>query len=390
MRHHRIAPASGHVSCRRGKRTATWYAKIRIPDDTKPNGWHEIKRKLGPAWLERSKPPEGYLTKRVAESALREILVEADKGHLLPVAQKRVRFEDAANEWLRFIEFDRQRKASTLDDYRSNVNHHFIPAFGHLLLHEITPDRIDAWKSKQIGKVSNRSINKWLTQLHGVFERATKVYKLPTNPVAQVERLPERYTGDLQVYTVEEVHRLVAAVSGQDQALLLTAAFAGLRRGELIGLRWADVEFEKSAIRVRGNFTHGEFGTPKSGKIRSVPMVEAVADALRELRQRNRWTNRDDLVFTLDGTYMDDSALRRRFKAAQKSAGLRSLRFHDLRHTFGTLAAEELGSNWWILREWMGHADIKTTMRYVHVTSRAGDAAILSQAFSPKPRLAAA
>ena len=101
---------------------------------------------------------------------------------------------------------------------------------------------------------------------------------------------------------------------------------------------------------------------------------------LARLSQRDRLTDEDDLVFPGErGTFLDGSALRRRYKAALKRAGLRPLRFHDLRHTFGTrmIAKADIRR----VQEWMGHADVQTTMRYLHYAPRAEDARLVAEAF---------
>ncbi len=88
-----------------------------------------------------------------------------------------------------------------------------------------------------------------------------------------------------------------AAASEQDAAIFLTAAMTGLRRGELVALRWRDIDFPGQAIRVRANYSYGELVTPKSGKIRSVPMIPDVAQALARLGQREHFTADEDPVF---------------------------------------------------------------------------------------------
>src|SRR3954451_3027857 len=113
---------------------------------------------------------------------------------------------------------------------------------------------------------------KALVLMHGIFQRARKVYGLPVNPVADVEKPSQLRSGEIQVFSPEEVMALVRAAGGeQDAALFLTAAFTGLRRGELVALRWRDVDFPRSTIRVRASFADGHLTTPKSGKVRSIP-----------------------------------------------------------------------------------------------------------------------
>jgi integrase len=178
-----------------------------------------------------------------------------------------------------------------------------------------------------------------LTCLHGVMTRAKRVWKLPRNPISDVEKPTQRHTTvELQVFTVEEIHALARdAACEQDAAVFLTAAFTGLRRGELVALRWRSVDFTRRTIRVVASYSERALSTPKSGRARSVPLAPEVAQALARLAGRGHDDHEDDLVFAgTFGEYLDGSALYRRYKTALKHAGLRDLRFHDLRHTFGT------------------------------------------------------
>jgi integrase len=196
-----------------------------------------------------------------------------------------------------------------------------------------------------------------------------------------VSSQPVARTGEIQVFSPEEVWALVrAAVSPTDAALFLTAAFTGLRLGELLALCWRDVDFTGSVIRVRASYAAGALTSPKSGKVRALPMAPDVATALARLGERKHWVGDDDLVFHgPTGSYLDGSGLRKRYKAALTAAGLRQLRFHDLRHTFGTrmIAKTDIRR----VQEWMGHADVQTTMRYLHYAPRAEDAALVAEAF---------
>ena len=110
-------------------------------------------------------------------------------------------------------------------------------------------------------------------------------------------------------------------------------------------------------------------------------MVRDIARALARVLQRDRFTGPDNFVFVgIDGRYLDGSALRRRYRAAQKQAKLRPIRFHDLRHTFGSLAVTQAESVR-ELQDWMGHADARTTARYVHYKPRKSEARRLGKAF---------
>ena len=270
-------------------------------------------------------------------------------------------FADAAAEYLRYVEHDRGRKRSTVRGYTSVINAHLLSAFGTIPVEDVTSEVIERWLADFGGSV--RSRNKLLIPLHGILGRARKVWRLGANAAAEVEKFPSRPSGEIQVFSPEEVWSLVwAAANAQDAAIYLTAAFTGLRMGELLAPCWRDVDFSGSVLRVRASYYLGALTTPKSGKVRSVPMAPAVATALAALGQRGDWTGDDDLVFPGDtGSHLDASALRRRYKAALAAAKLRPLPFHDLRHTFGTrmIAKADIRR----VQEWMGHADIQTTMR---------------------------
>ncbi|MGH2850675.1 MAG: tyrosine-type recombinase/integrase [Solirubrobacteraceae bacterium] len=368
-----IQPPSGHVFRVERQRGPVWYAKYRLPDG------RQVQRKVGPAWTGRGRPAAGFLTKRTAEAWLADLLGEARRGTLPGMIQTGATFADAAAEYLRYAEHDRGCKPSTLQGYGSAIRAHLLPEFGALPIESVTTEGIERW----IATVdrSARTRNKLLILLHGILGRARRLYRLPGNAVDGVEKFRQRGSGDIEVFSPEEVLALVrAADSEQDAAIYLTAAFTGLRRGELLALRWRDVDFAGSVIRVRASFAAGALTTPKSGRVRSVPMASGVARVLAQLGQRGSLTENDDLVFVGElGGYVDGSALRRRYDATLTRAGLRRLRFHDLRHTFGTrmIAKADIRR----VQEWMGHADVQTTMKYLHYTPRAEDAALVDEAF---------
>jgi integrase len=198
-----------------------------------------VQKKIGPVWSERGRPPAGYFTKRTAEAWLQEVLVQACHGTLPGMRSGGATFLEAAEEWLRFIAQDRERKPSTIRDYRSVLNAHLLPAFSDRPLDSIAVDEIELWRGSLSG-LSNRSKNKLLIQLHGIFRRAQRVYGLDANPLARVEKHPLRSSGDIQVLVPEEVWALVRAAALElDGAIFLTAAFTGLRMGELLALRCA-------------------------------------------------------------------------------------------------------------------------------------------------------
>jgi integrase len=157
----------------------------------------------------------------------------------------------------------------------------------------------------------------------------------------------------------------------------------GLRQGELLALRWRDVDWMASRLRVRRNFVRGEFGTPKSRRSsRSVPLADRVSVELDLLHRETHYGGDDDLVFGHPhlGKPVDRSKLLKRFKSAARRAALRDVRFHDLRHTFGTRIAAA-GVPMRALQEWMGHRDFKTTLIYADYAPSTQERELVERAF---------
>ena len=382
-------PATGYVFRVERQRGPQWYLKYRAQGQ-------QVQKRLGPAWSGKGRPPAGYYTKRTAEAELRKTLGDADRG--IGIAPRTgATFADVAEAWYRHGANEGGKrgepwKPSTKRDYRSALDRHLLPAFGDRRIETITTATIEAWRADRManGKLPRRTAQKLLAILHAIFERARRSYRLPTNPARDVERLAIVYRSeDFDFYSPEEVLALVrAAETEQDGAIYLTAAFTGLRMGELLALRIRDIDFEAEALRVFRSVDIREgVGTTKGGRGRTVPMIPEVATALARQLQRDRFTGRDDFAFPNEvGRYLDGSALRRRYKAAQKRAELRPLRFHDLRHSFGSIAVTRAESTR-ELQAWMGHADARTTERYTHYKARTGEARRLAGAFAVKPVL---
>jgi integrase len=353
------------------------------------------KKLLGKAWVkphgktargaagwrtaDGRKPDDTWLTPKEAEDALR-VLLEDIRKKAGPRKGGNVTFQQACDDWLAYIEHERRRKPSTLADYRRTVKGALVPAFGgRTLVANITTERIDAYREKLLvaGKLSPRTIQKNLVLLHGIMKRARRRGWIDHNPAAEAERVFVRRSGDFNVLEPEQVFAIARATeTPMLGALIIVAAFTGLRTGELRSLRWQDVDFGRRSVFVRRNYAGGEEGTPKSERVRSVPLVDQAAVALDELSRREHFTDPDDLVFCReDGRRLAVDVPRHTFYAALEATGMGHLRkrdqpivFHDLRHTFGTLAVQVFPLT--DVKAFMGHQDISTTMIYVHHVPR--------------------
>jgi integrase len=319
------------------------------------------------------------------------ILTDARRGAIPdPGASSNRTFGDAVAEWLRYVEHEKGLRVTTLGDYQRTAHAALVPSFGEdTPLDSITASTIDAYRAQLLaeGRLSRRTIQKQLVLLHGVLKRARKLEWIRENPAEQAERVTVQRTGEFNVLSAVQVEVVAAKAAPLYAAAITVAAYAGLRTGELRGLRWRDVDWARSTLRVQRNVpVHGEAGAPKSGKVRSVPLMDDAAKALDGLSRRERFTGPDDLVFASEtGGVLGEDALRHALYDAMENAGIdrksfparQGFTFHDLRHTFGTLAAQV-----WPLHDvqaFMGHADIQTTMRYAHHVPKHDAAAQLTE-----------
>jgi integrase len=390
------AHATGHVEIRDRGGGPVFYAKLKLPDGTQP------RRRLGRVWTKRSRPPAGYLTRAQAEARLQAILAGDDS--MVNLSPSRVTFKAACEERLRYLRDDKQRKRSTMADYSNVIDHDVLPYFGEdTPVEDIDTHDVDALKDHLLTRVSHRTAQKILVILHGVMARAKRKGWITVNPCEDAEKVTVKRTDDFNVLSVEEVHAVASeAASELLRAVFLTAAFTGLRMGELLALRWRHIDFASRILHVQRNYVEGEEDTPKSHRRRSVPVSDQAVVVLEALSRREHFTGPDDLVLCDEvGHHLDDNTVRDEFYAALERAGLGHLRyveppshanpkgvmrddpivFHDLRHTFGTQCAAR-GIDLRKIQAWMGHADIQTTMRYLHYVPAHDDAARLTAAFT--------
>jgi integrase len=144
-------------------------------------------------------------------------------------------------------------------------------------------------------------------------------------------------------------------------------------------LRWRDVDFTGHALTISGAISGVVESSTKSGRARRVPLPDQAGAALDRLSKRGDYTSADDRVFcNVFGRTLDGSALRRRFKRARDAVGLRPLRFHDLRHTYGSLLAAG-GVDLVTIQAAMGHSAITTTSRYLHARPASEQAALFTR-----------
>ncbi len=352
-----------------------WYGKWYA------NG-QRVKRKIGP---KRQRGSREGLTRAQAERELQR-RVESERA----VVRSGLAVKDAARLYMEHLEHVLERKPSTVGNYRSMLHRHLEPYFGERPLERVTPEDIRRFlAAKKNEGLATKTVTNCLVFIHGLFAFAVKREWIRANPVAAVDRPRAPLADpDIRYLNLEELEALLRAVADDylgptEHAVYLTAAMTGLRQGELIALRWMDVDWQSSRIRVRRNYTRSQFGTPKSRRSsRSVPMTDRVAGELERHFQVSAFQADEDLALCHPhtGQPLDASKLRKRFKVALARAGLRSVRFHDLRHTFGTHCAAA-GVPLRTLQEWLGHRDFATTLIYADYAPSSQEAELIERVF---------
>jgi integrase len=374
---------TGSLSVRRDSAgRETWYGRYRAAGRL-------VRRRID---LKRQPGGSIGMTRKQAEVALRR-LMDAE-GWAVPTVE-RLTVSEAGERFVSHIEAQ-GRKRSTLQDYRSALRIHLAPFFAGRSLDSVTPRDVELFMaSRRAAGKSPKSIRNWLSLLHSIFAHAEKRGWARGNPVKHVDkpRAPDT-DADVRYLDEAELEALLRAVpddplGGVDRVLYLVAAMTGLRQGELLALRWRDVDWVAARVRVRRSFVRGEFGAPKSRRAtRSVPLAERVAQELERHYQRSAFRADNDLVFGHPqlGSVLDRSKVLKRFKAALRAGEVREVRFHDLRHTFGTRMAGA-GVAMRTLQEWMGHRDFKTTLIYADYAPSAHEADLIERAFRSEPEM---
>jgi integrase len=274
-------------------------------------------------------------------------------------------------------------KPSSVESKEKLLRVHILPRLGDLRLDEVTyaviedfkialaQRRINIDKSYRKSKIdpkskrtlSAKTINNVLTVLRRMLVVARKRGLIASVP--EFEWL-KNVKPEFDFLDYDEAERLVNAATGEWRTMILVALRTGMRHGELIGLRWEDVDLVAGRITVRQNIVGGHVGTPKSGKPREIPLGDEVRATLKAHRHL-----RGPLVFcTTAGNELDTVATRGPLWFACKKAGLRQIGWHVLRHTFASHLVMR-GATMTAVQELLGHSSIVITMRYAHLAPEA-------------------
>lgn len=344
----------------------TWSANFTGPDPERPGLTRRYRVALGPEVRTRSEAEAAEARLRVASEA------PPSRSSAGARASAGETIDAYATRWLAYVAL--HQKPSTLRLYTIIVDRWIRPQLGEVPLVDLDAVTIDAWKAWAKAEVPPRGM-KFLNECIGVLSsmctRAVKWRLLAANPCDQVERFAAP-APDFDYYTEAEASAWLAKCSEILPRMLpmfLLGFRTGLRCGELISLRWADVDLVSARIHVRTSITKGTVAgvvgpcetTPKSGKGRHVDLSPDVVEALRGARHPG-----ERVFVTGHGTTWSRDALRHPWERVTRASGLRDITIHGMRHSYASQLVTA-GAPLVYVQHQLGHSTSRMTERYAHL-----------------------
>lgn len=284
--------------------------------------------------------------KREAEHALAIRKAEILQGRFQIRQPSRTTFADFAESYMVYA---KANKRSWLRDHTSLT--HLLPVFGAKKLGDITTHAIEAYKIKRLERVKPATVNREIVLLKHMFNLAINWGKAMVNPVRGIRLLREAALPE-RILTREEITKVLAVCSDYFKPIVLTALHTGMRKMEILTLKWAQVDLETRVITILFS---------KSGRIRKIPINAILYDVLTGLKEKSA----SEYVFTCRRTKLPPGSIRTAWLTAIRKSGIMHCRFHDLRHTFASHLVAS-GVDLITVKELLGHSEIKMTTRYAH------------------------
>jgi len=293
----------------------------------------------------------GFFTKEQARNALAKLrleLLNESLGFKRPGNGERIPFEKFANEWLEI--YSKQNKRSWARDELSV--RHLKRFFGGKILQDIGPEDIERFKAARKAEgVTPATVNRELACLKTIFNKAIEWGRVESSPAAKVKKFREQNQKE-RILTENEARRLLEACGPGLRPIIIIGLNTGMRKDEILALKWANIDFAKAHIFIEDS---------KSGRSRYVPMNLQVYKVLKSLPRKG------DYIFFNPETKDRIKDVKTAFRAACRRAGIKGLRFHDLRHSAASWMVEA-GVDLVTISKILGHASIQMTMRYAHPT----------------------
>ena len=324
------------ITSKNRKITEYWYVEVPKP------GGGKFKRSIGKV---------GLVTKSVARQVENEIKKKIKLGQFDMIQADIPTLNEIKDEYLTYVRDVKKKRSWKRDE---ELLRPLSKLFGNKRLSDISTKDLEDFKLIRLNEVSPATVNRSLSVLRHLFNLAKRWKKYyGDNPVSIVGMLEELNQVE-RILSAEEQSRLLDSSIGYLRPIITTALNTGMRRGEILTLKWSDVDLDMNMITINQTNT-------KSKKQRKIPVSSRMRTLLLELKLQS---GIQEYVFTdIQGRAI--RTIRSAFQTACRKAGLDGLRFHDLRHTAATRMVES-GANIVAISKILGHSDIKTTMRYAH------------------------
>lgn len=318
-------------------------------------------------------------TKKQAEAKLMQMLLDAESTNVF--APSAMRLEDWMKQWLE--NYLPNIEETTRVGYKEKIREYIIPAMGKLPLKSIKNSNVQAWVNGLSKKgLSPKTIRNAYNNLNAALKKAVILRMIPYNP-CEGTVLPKLKKHQINVYNDTEIRDALNAAKGTDMYLIILILVAtGIRRGELCGLTWGDIDFSKNQIQIHNNRVNGDVGRviEKAPKSEAGNRVISIGnDVMRELakarmdyiKDRNEWgAGFDDTGYVIrhpNGKPYNPDSITQKWERFVKKHNLRPLKLHGLRHSNAT-SLINAGVDAKVVQQRMGHSDISVTYNtYVHV-----------------------
>ncbi len=329
-----------------GSKAAFWYIRFAVNGKIK---WESVGR-------------AGVVTKTVAQTKLEERRRQVRLGQLEMIGARIPTLSEFAEDYIKHI-----RDIKGNRSWMSALHYlkHLKRFFGDKKLSQITSKDIDDYKLTRLREVKPATVNRELACLSFMFNLAKRQKEFfGNNPVSESKLLPENNRVE-RILTPDEEERLLNSSSPYLRPILICALNTGMRKGEILTLKWSNVDLMNDIITL-------EHTNTKSKKMRRIPINSTLRKTFLEQRLKSGGS---DHVFLSSNCnpYKRHDSLKQAFEGACRRANIHGLRFHDLRHTAATRMIES-GASIVAVSRILGHANLKTTMRYAHPDESLKDA----------------
>lgn len=346
------------------------------------------------------KPPKGMTAKQIEKEVNRQAVQFEEECKRGGVADPTIRLSDFCEKYLEITK--NTLSPTTYEFYKEQITDFIVPALGHLKLKDITAAHVQQYiqqlstmpKITRAGTqidgeyISPSTVRRRLAILQAVLKQAVKLGLIPETPArAEKLTLPKIKQPKTEIFSKQEAAQMLACLEQEDiqfQTLIQLAIFTGARRGELVALKFSDVDFEQSKITIeRAAVKIKEQKTvikpPKDYEVRTVTINQSCLELIKLLRAEKlrqaanlgtQWREEGWLFTTWNGEIMNPQTPTKQFSKFLERNGLRHRKFHSLRHTSATLLLYA-GVNIKQVQGRLGHGDIETTNKYLHLIEEA-------------------